>query len=62
MLFITDKRLLLVGMFMAFVVSIGLGLYVQTSWVGIGSSIMWLVIAFMIIIWKLSLRNREGIE
>jgi len=62
MLFITDKRFLLIGIVIVFVISMGLGIYMQTSWLGVGSAITWLVIALAIIIWKLSLRNREGTE
>lgn len=62
MLFITDKRFLLVGVLLVFVIAMGLGIYLQTSWLGVTSAISWLIIALVIIIWKLSLRNREGIE
>ena len=62
LLFITDKRFILIGLFIALTISAGLGIYMQTSWIGITSSLAWLGIALMIIIWKLSMRNREGME
>lgn len=61
MIFITDP----VGILIAFVVGIiilaVLNIFVVSSFLGVTSSIIWLIVAVVIIIYKLSQRRREGI-
>lgn len=60
LLFIDNPIVFGFGIIIGLASAIMLNLYQQTSWLGVGSAITWLVIVVFAVMYKLSHRNREG--
>jgi hypothetical protein len=58
--FISSLIGFLVGIIITLVIGSILMLYSTSSWVGVTSALMWLIIVIAIVIYKISKRNREG--
>ena len=58
LMFITDTRLVVLGTIFGIVIAGALMIYTGFSWLGVGSSIIWIFIAGAIIIWKISERSK----
>ncbi len=59
LMFITSTIGIVIGAIIGLIASGALMIYTGFSWLGTGSTIMWLIIAGMIIIWKISERSKS---
>lgn len=60
LMFITDSIGMLFALVIGLIIMAVLNIFVINSWIGTGSSIIWLIIAIGVVIFKLAQRGREG--
>ena len=61
MMFITEKKAMLISLVVSLIILSLLNLFIVKSWIGATSSIVFLVVGVIILIFKMSQRGREGL-